>query len=143
MSVRVMEEGPGLVAPGEGRGEKLGSASAQYLIGSQAVRNLNAEFANNAPAVKRWHSGHRRPVRSGTRGRRQENLASRETQEAEGPGQLTRHRRSQHIAIERQRASVVADHQEAPQFHPLCREVSGEYCLFFHSRCPLLLFRSV
>src|SRR5205823_6306899 len=31
------------------------------------------------------------------------------TQEAESPGKLTHHCRSQHIAIERQRASVVAD----------------------------------
>src|SRR2546421_241413 len=37
MSIRVMEEGPGLVAPLERRGEKLGSARAEDLVGSRAV----------------------------------------------------------------------------------------------------------
>ena len=53
MSIRVMEEGPSLVAPLEGRGEKLGSARAQDLVGSQAIRNPNAQFADHARAVKR------------------------------------------------------------------------------------------
>src|SRR5258708_19275081 len=51
MSIRVMEEGPGLVAPLEGRGEKLSSARAQDLIGSRAVRNPNAQFADHAPPL--------------------------------------------------------------------------------------------
>src|SRR6266699_3833176 len=45
MSIWVMEEGPGLVAPLERRSEKLGSARAQDLVGGQAVRNLKAQFA--------------------------------------------------------------------------------------------------
>src|SRR4249919_3208540 len=42
MSIRVMEEGPGLVAHIERRGDKLGSARAERLVGSRAVRNQNA-----------------------------------------------------------------------------------------------------
>src|SRR5260370_16199807 len=103
MSIRVMEEGPGLVAPLEGRGEKLGSARAQDLVGSQAIRNPNAQFADHARAVQRRRIAHDRLVRSGTKGRRQENLAPGKAQEAESPGKLTQNSRSQHITIERQR----------------------------------------
>src|SRR6266567_7132754 len=74
MSIWVMEEGPGLVAPLERRSEKLGSARAQDLVGGQAVRNLNAQFADDALAVGR-RIGRGRIVWSGTKRRRQENLA--------------------------------------------------------------------
>src|SRR6266536_3612410 len=47
MSIRVMEEGPDLAAPIEERGEKLGSARAEDLVGSRAVRNPNAQFADH------------------------------------------------------------------------------------------------
>src|SRR5260221_9560413 len=136
MSIRVMEEGPGLVAPIERRGEKLGSARAEDLVGSRAVRNPNAQFADDALVVERRRIGHGRLVFRGTKRRRQEYLAPCKTQEAEGPGKLTHHCRSQHIAIERQRASVVADHKEASEFHPIRREVIGECCFFFHRSCP-------
>ncbi len=74
MSIWVMEEGPGLVAPIERRGEKLGSARAQDLVGGRAVRNLNAQFADDALAVGR-RIGRGRIVWSGTKRCRQENLA--------------------------------------------------------------------
>src|SRR5437588_11580723 len=111
MSIRVMEKGARLVAPLERGSEKLSSARAQDLIGSQAVRNPNAQFADHAPAIQRRRVDHGRRVFSGTTLGRQENLAPGKTQKAEGLGKLTYHRRSQDIAIERQRASVVADHQ--------------------------------
>jgi hypothetical protein len=75
MSIRVMEEGPGLVAPIERRGEKLGSARAEDVVGSRAVRNPNAQFADNALVVERRRIGHDRLVFRGTKRRRQENLA--------------------------------------------------------------------
>src|SRR5260370_6761729 len=143
MSIWVMEEGPGLVAPSERRGEKLGSARAEDLVGSRAVRNPNAQFADNALAVERRRISHGRLVFRGTKRRRQENLAPCKAQEAEGPGKLTHHCRSQHIAIECQRARVVADHKEASECYPIRWEVIGECCLFFHRSYPLLLFRPV
>src|SRR6266536_5033443 len=135
MSIRVMEEGPDLAAPIEGRGEKLGSARAEDLVGSRAVRNPNAQFADDALVVGRRRIAHGRLVFCGTKRRRQENLAPCKTQKAEGPGKLMHYCRSQHIAIERQRASVVADHQEASEFHPIYREVIGECSIFFHRSC--------
>jgi hypothetical protein len=101
MSIWVMEEGLGLVAPLERRGEKLGSARAQDLVGGRAVRNLTAQFADGALAVGR-RIGRGRIVWSGTKRRRQENLAPGKAKFAEGPGKLTQNSRSQHIAIERQ-----------------------------------------
>src|SRR5258708_841525 len=135
MPIRVMEEGPGPVAPSERRGEKLGSARAEDVVSSRAVRNPNAQFADDASAVERRRIGHDRLVFRGTTRSRQENLASCKNQEAEGPGKFTYHCRAQHIAIERQRASVVADHQEASECHPIRREVIGECCIFFHRSC--------
>src|SRR2546425_623655 len=122
MSIRVMEEGPGLVAPLEGWGEKLGSARAEDLVGNRAVRNPNAQFADHARAGQRWRIDHGRRVFHGTTLGRQENLAPGKAQKAQGPGKLTYHCRSQYIAIECQRASVVADHKEASEFHPIRRE---------------------
>jgi hypothetical protein len=63
-----MEEGPGLVAPIERRGEKLGSARAQDLVGSRAVRNPHAQFADDALAVWRRRIGRGRIIWSGTKG---------------------------------------------------------------------------
>ena len=57
-----MEEGPGLVAPLERRGEKLGSARAEDLVGSRAVRNPNAQFADDALVVERRRIDHGRLV---------------------------------------------------------------------------------
>ncbi|HCF86271.1 MAG TPA: hypothetical protein DEV72_13840, partial [Ktedonobacter sp.] len=62
-----MEEGPGLVAPIERRGEKLGSARAEDVVGSRAVRNPNAQFADNALVVERRRIGHDRLVFRGTK----------------------------------------------------------------------------
>ena len=59
-------------------------------------------------------------------------LAPGKTQKAESPGKLMQNSRSQHIAIERQRASVVVDHKETSQFHPSRREGRLQWCLFFH-----------
>ena len=78
-----MEEGPDLAAPIERRGEKLGSARAEYLVGSRAVRNPNAQFADDALVVGRRRIGHNRIVFRGTKRRRQENLAPCKTQESE------------------------------------------------------------
>src|SRR3989441_12837885 len=102
ISIRVMEEGPSLVAPFKGRGEKLGSPRAQDLVSGRAVGNLNAQFTDDALAVGWRRIGRGRLVGSGTKGRRQENLASGKAKFAEGPGKLTQNSRSQHIAIERQ-----------------------------------------
>src|SRR5258708_23172318 len=114
-----MEEGPGPVGPSERRGEKLGSARAEDVVSSRAVRNPNAQFADDASAVERRRISHGRLVFRGTKRRRQENLASCKTQEAEGPGKFTYHCRAQHIAIERPRARVVADPPQASDYHPL------------------------
>ncbi len=54
-----------------------------------------------------------------------QNLTPPKVQEAEGPGKLAYRHRSQHIAIECERASVVADHQEVAQLYPIGREVIG------------------
>src|SRR5258708_6718172 len=141
MSIRVMEEGPGLVAPIERSGEKLGSARAEDLVGSQAVRNPNAQFADNALVVERRRISHGRLVFRGTKRRRQENLAPCKAQNAEGPGKLTHPCRSQPIAVESQRARVVSDHKEASECYPIRWEVIGECCILFHRSCPLFLFR--
>src|SRR5260370_4157172 len=105
MSIRVMEEGPDLVAPIERRGEKLGSARAEYLVGSRAVRNPNAQFADDALVVGRRRISHDRLVFRGTSPSRQWNLTPCQHQNAEGPGKLTHHCRPQHIATERQRGA--------------------------------------
>src|SRR5260370_11932511 len=118
MSIRVMEEGPDLVAPIERRGEKLGSARAEYLVGSRAVRNPNAQFADDALVVGRRRIGHDRLVFRGTSRSRQENLAPCKTQNAEGPGKLTHHCPSHHIPIDPHRASVLANHPSTSKFHP-------------------------
>src|SRR5437868_7683820 len=39
MAIRVVEEGPDLVTPLDGRGDEHGSAGAQHLVGSRAVRH--------------------------------------------------------------------------------------------------------
>src|SRR5258708_19730430 len=118
MSIRVMEEGPDLVAPIERRGEKLGSARAEYLVGSRAVRNPNAQFADDALVVGRRRIGHDRLVFRGTSRSRQENLAPCKTHNAEGPGKLTYHCPSQHIPIERHRPTLLAAHHQPSEFHP-------------------------
>jgi len=41
MAIRIMEEGPDLVAPIDGRGDKLGSAGAQHLVGSRGYCQLD------------------------------------------------------------------------------------------------------
>jgi hypothetical protein len=47
MSIRIMEEGPYLVAPIERWGNKFGSARAKDLIGSRTVRDPYAQFADD------------------------------------------------------------------------------------------------
>ena len=58
------------------------------------------------------------------------------------------YRRTQYIAIERERLSVVIDYKEVSEFYPVRWEVIGECCCFFHrvvlSRCssdPCQFFR--
>lgn len=58
-----MEEGPDLAAPIEGRGEKLGSARAEDLVGSRAIR-LQSE-QNTHETLSRFSSDPREFFRVG------------------------------------------------------------------------------
>jgi len=53
----------------------------------------------------------------------EQDLTAPKVQEAQGAGKLAHHCRSKHVAIERQRASVVAHNEEVPQLHTCSREV--------------------
>ena len=47
MAIRVVEEGPDLITPLDGRGDEHGSAGAQHLVGSRAVRHPHGQFADD------------------------------------------------------------------------------------------------
>ena len=54
MSIRVQEEGLGFLPSLERGSQKLRSARAQEVVGGQAVRNLNAQFADDADLTPRY-----------------------------------------------------------------------------------------
>src|SRR5579864_5662880 len=112
MTIGIAEEGSDLITPVHRLSEKLGSASAQHLVSSRTIRHPDGQLtADPVPVCGRGKGDGGLVLRRATWDREQD-LAAPKAQEAQGAGKLAHHRRSYHVAIERQRASVVAHHKE-------------------------------
>jgi len=94
MSIGIVEEGPDLVAPIDGRGEELGSAGAQHLVSSGAIWYPDGQLASNPVQVGRRGKGHGGLVLRGSTWDREQDLTAPKAQEAQGAGKLAHHRRS-------------------------------------------------
>src|SRR5260370_14713250 len=117
MTIGVAEEGADLVAPIDGRGEELCPAGAQYLVGSQAVRRPDDQLTGDPVWVDGRGKGHHGLVFRRIASNSQHDFTTAKAQEAQGIGNFANDRGSQHVAIEGQRASVVAHYKEELQIH--------------------------
>src|SRR5205807_9948018 len=94
MTIGIAEEGPDLIAPVHRLSEELGSASAEHLVRSGAIRHPDGQLAADPVRVCRRVKGHGGLVLRRSTWDREQNLTAPKAQEAQGAGELAHHCRS-------------------------------------------------
>src|SRR6266568_7882684 len=94
MTIGIAEEGSDLIAPVHRLSEELGSARAQHLVSSRAIRHPDGQLAADPIRVCGRSKDHSGLVLCGATWDREQDLTAPKVQEAQGAGKLAHHRRS-------------------------------------------------
>ena len=94
MTIGIAEEGSDLIAPVHWLSEELGSARAQHLEGSRAIRHSDGQLAADPAHVCGRGKGHGGLVLCRATWDREQDLTALKAQEAQGAGKLAHHSRS-------------------------------------------------
>src|SRR5260370_1980460 len=97
MTIGIAEKGPNLIAPINRRGEELGSAGAQHLVSSRAIRHPDGQLAADPVRAGGRGKGHGGLVLCGSTWDREQDLTTPNVQATQDAGKLAHHPRSAHI----------------------------------------------
>src|SRR5207249_3811735 len=117
MSVRVAEEGPNLPAVVDRRGQELGSAFLQELIGAAAVGHPEDQLGADPVRIVGGGEGHGRLVLGPRPSRHQQQPAPQELEDARRPAVLAVQRGAEHSRVPVARPLDVGDHEQAGELH--------------------------